>query len=112
MQPRDSLLYHLRNGHSLADCLSHCFQNDVPCTLFLEKSSGIADIVSNNALSGDSDFVLVDGRFRLGLLNPLVSIHGISSIWEIIRRRRVQMLLLSENPKTLAEKKTRERERE
>jgi hypothetical protein len=45
----------------------------------LEKSGGIADVVPDGALSGDSDLVFVYRRFGLRLFDPLVPIHGLNS---------------------------------
>ncbi|KAK8958858.1 hypothetical protein KSP40_PGU009918 [Platanthera guangdongensis] len=44
--------------------------------MYLKKAGGIADIVANEALRGDSNLVLMDGGLRPRLLHSLVSIHG------------------------------------
>lgn len=41
----------------------------------LKKGGGVAEVVTNEALRGDTDLIFVNGRFRLRLLHLLVSIH-------------------------------------
>lgn len=79
MQPRDPFLYDLSNSHCLADSLSHSLQHYFFHALFLEEGGGVGDVVADEALGGDADFVLADGG-GLGprLLHPLVPIHGYS----------------------------------
>lgn len=42
---------------------------------YLEKSGGIADVVPDGTLGGNSDLILVYRRLGLGFLDPLVPIH-------------------------------------
>ena len=62
-------------------------------------------------MSSDSDFVLVDGRFGLGLLNPLIPIHGLASFDLGFFFFKGTTWRFRENPKTLAEESERQRER-
>lgn len=75
MQPRNPLLCNLSYGHSLANCLSHCLQDNFSHLFLMEERGGIADVVSDEALCGDSYLVFIDRRFRPGLLHSLVSVH-------------------------------------
>lgn len=76
MQPRDPFLYNLCYGHGLADSLSHCLKNNFSHLFILKEAACVANIVPNEALSGDSDFVLAYDRFRPRLRHSLISIHG------------------------------------
>lgn len=42
----------------------------------LKKWSGVSDVVTNGALSSDTDLIFVDGSFRFGFFNLLIPIHG------------------------------------
>lgn len=45
---------------------------------YLKESSGVADVVPNEALGGDSDFIVVDRSFGLLPRHFLIPIHGSS----------------------------------
>lgn len=79
MQHWNPLLYDLSNDHRLADCLSHCFQDNFFYLFILKQSGGIADVVSDSTLGSDADLVLADGQFRLRLLDSPVAFH--SGFW-------------------------------
>jgi len=79
VQTSNSSLQYFSNGNSFVDGSSHCFQNNFIDLLFLicEEATGIRDVVSHLALSGDADFILLNLLIlRLGLLNSLIFIHG------------------------------------
>lgn len=67
---------------------------------YLKKSCGIADVVPNQTLRGDSDLVLVYWFFGPGFLNLLVSIHGF--LWMRRGREGKERVLREKNPKTLS----------
>lgn len=82
VQSRKSSLDNLSNSHSLAYCLSHCFQDNLFSTLLLKKISGVADVAADQALRSDTDLILVNGRLGLWFLNLLVPIHGaFDGVW-------------------------------
>lgn len=53
----------------------------------MEEGGGVADVISNEALSCDSDLVLVNGCFRSRFLHSLVSVHGVFFPWFSVRVR-------------------------
>lgn len=44
----------------------------------LKKGSSISDVVTNGALSSDSDLIFVDWRLWFGFFDLLIPIHGLS----------------------------------
>lgn len=76
MQRGNPFLYNFSNGNCLADCLSHCFQDNLNYLLILKQSGSVADVVSDSTLGSDTDLVDVDGHRGLRLLDPLELVHG------------------------------------
>lgn len=75
VQLRHSSLYNLCNGHRLVYCLSHSFKYNFTSIFLLKQRNGIADVVTNQTLSSDSDFILINGSISLRVLHFSVSIH-------------------------------------
>lgn len=55
--------------------------------MYLEQGRSISDVVSDGALTGDSDFVFVYRIFRLRFLDLLIPIHGVG-VWRATREAR------------------------